>query len=123
MTLGMLSEKPGYMAPLNFFSSASQGGRVMGRLLLMHEEGLISTWMKFTITAIYIFIGLFPQNSAMLYAKVGLLESWCAWAISRPAVVARFGWGYMSAMGDMPWFIPGPMKGAKENVFKTIHLD
>ena len=29
----------------------------------------------------------------------------------------------MSAMGDMPWFIPGPMKGARELCFKTIHID
>jgi hypothetical protein len=35
MTIGMLS--PGYMAPINWFASASQGGRVMGRLLLMYE--------------------------------------------------------------------------------------
>ena len=54
--------------------------------------------------------------------KCGLLESYCAWALSRPKVVRRFGWGYFSAMGDMPWFFPGPMKGAKELAFKTIHI-
>lgn len=123
MVIGMLS--PGYMAPLNFFASAGQGGRVMGRLLLMYEEKLLSFWMKFTFTLMAIFIGMATggANSALLYAKCGLCESWCAWAISRRKVVRRFGWGYMSSMGDMPWFIPGPTKGAKELAYKTIHID
>ena len=29
----------------------------------------------------------------------------------------------VSSMGDMSWFIPGPMKGAKERAYKTIHID
>lgn len=123
MVIGMLS--PGYMAPLNFFASAGQGGRVMARLLLMFEEGLLTFWLQFVFTIMAIFIGMAtgPNNSALLYAKCGLCESWCAWAISRPHVVKRFGWGYMSSMGDMPWFIPGPTKGAKQLAYKTIHID
>ena len=91
----------------------------------MHEEGLLTTWMKIVFTFMAIFLGVFTgaKNSSLLYAKAGLCESFCSWAISRPKVVSRFGWGYMSAMGDMPWLIPGPMKGAKELCFKTIHLD
>jgi len=123
LVCGMLADR--YMAPLNFFASASQGGRVMGRLLLMQEEGLLSFWMQFVFIVMAIFLGKYsgPGNSAVLYAKSGMCESWCAWALSRRKVVRRFGWGYMSAMGDMPWFIPGPMKGARELCFKTIHID
>lgn len=122
MIIGMISDR--YMSPLNFFASAAQGGRVMGRLLLMHEEGLLSWWMQVVFILMAIFLGKFTgaNNSALLYAKSGFCESWCAWAISRRKVVRRFGWGYMSAMGDMPWFIPGPMKGARELTYKTIHI-
>ena len=91
LTIGMISD--GYMAPINFFASASQGGRVLCRLLLMYEEGLLTTWMKLVFTFIAIFIGVFTgaKNSSLLYAKAGLCESYCAWAISRPKVVRRFG--------------------------------
>jgi len=123
MTIGMLS--PGYMAPINWFASASQGGRVMGRLLLMYEEKLLSFWIQFIFNLMVLFLGTCtgPNNSALLYAKCGMLESWSAWAISRPKVARRFGFGYFSAMGDMPWLFPGPMKGARELAFKTIHID
>ena len=96
----------------------------MGRLLLMFEEGLLSFWMRAVFTMMVMFIGTCtgPANSALVYAKCGLLESYCAWVLSRPKVVRRFGWGYFSAMGDMPWFFPGPMKGARELAFKTIHI-
>jgi hypothetical protein len=122
MYIGMIGDR--YMSPINFFASASQGGRVMGRLLLMFEEGLLSWWMRAVFTMMAIFLGTCtgPSNSSLIYAKCGLLESYCAWALSRPKVVRRFGWGYFSAMGDMPWFFPGPMKGAKELAFKTIHI-
>ena len=91
LVIGMLA--PGYMAPINWFASASQGGRVLCRLMLMYEEGLLSLWMKLVFTCLYIFLGVFtgPQNSCLLYAKAGLLESCSAWAISRPKVVRRFG--------------------------------
>ena len=123
MTIGMLS--PGYMAPINMMSSASQGGRFCARLLLMFEEDLLSFWHKFTFTLMVIFMEVFcgAPNSVLTYTRAGLCESWLSWAISRPKVVARFGWPYMSAMGDMPWIIPGYMKGAKENIFKYIHLE
>ena len=58
---------PGYMAPLNFFASAGQGGRVMGRLLLMYEEKLLSFWMKFTFTVMAIFIGECPPTHISAY--------------------------------------------------------
>ena len=66
MYIGMIGDR--YMSPINFFASASQGGRVMGRLLLMFEEGLLSWWMRAVFTMMAIFLGTCtgPPNSSVI---------------------------------------------------------
>ena len=94
----------------------------MGRLLLMHEDGLL-TWpvrLMWTFLVTFLVTVGGAANSATLYAKCGLLETFCYWVMTR---TSKYGEPLMSAMADMPWIVPGPMQGAREKVFRHLHIE
>lgn len=126
MTLGML--EPGLFYPINWWGSASQGGRIMGRFLMMYEDGFFTGTpegkkLQFKFYLFQAFINKYsgPFNTALLYARSALMESFGYMVISS---TTKYGRPYMSGMSDVPWFSKDEVKPwAKDEVYWYLHIE
>ena len=65
-----------------------------------------------------------PFNTALLYTRSALMESFAYKVISTPAAVAKYGRPYLSGMADVPWFSTSEVKPwAKDEVYWYLHID
>ena len=121
MCMGMLS--PGLFYPINWWGSASQGGRIMGRFLMMYEDGLLDKWIQFKFILLQKFLDKYsgPFNTALLYTRSALMESFAYYVIS---TTTKYGRPYASSMHDVPWFSKKEVhRGAKDEVYWYLHID
>ena len=125
MCMGMMS--PGLFYPINWWGSASQGGRIMGRYLMMYEDGHFATkagkWLQFKFYLLQAFLNTYsgPFNTALLYTRSALMESFAYYVIS---TTTKYGRPYASGMHDVPWFYPTEVHPqAKEEVYWYLHID
>ena len=123
--MGMMS--PGLFYPINWWGSASQGGRIMGRYLMMYEDGHFATkagkWLQFKFYLLQAFLNTYsgPFNTALLYTRSALMESFAYYVIS---TTTKYGRPYASGMHDVPWFYPTEVHPqAKEEVYWYLHID
>jgi len=129
MCMGMM--EPHLFYPINWWGSASQGGRIMARFWMMYEDGFFtgtkegkSLQFKFYLFQAFINKYSGPFNTALLYARSALMESFAYMVISQEKAVAKYGRPYMSGMADVPWFSKDEVKPwAKDEVYWYLHID
>jgi len=121
MCMGML--QPGLFYPINWWGSASQGGRIMGRFLMMYEDGLLSGRIQFKFILLQKFLDKYsgPFNTALLYTRSALMESFAYYVLT---TTNKYGRPYRSGMADVPWFSKDEVyPEAKDDVYWYLHID
>ena len=87
--MGMLS--PGLFYPINWWGSASQGGRIMGRFLMMYEDGDLTARLQMKFILLQKFLDKYsgPFNTALLYTRSALMESFAYYVLTTTTKYGR----------------------------------
>ena len=89
----------------------------------MYEEKLLTPRIQMKFILLQRFLDKYsgPFNTALLYARVALMESFAYYV---QTTTTRFGRPYRSGAADVPWFSKSEVyPEAKADVYWYLHID
>ena len=95
----------------------------MARFLMMYEDGDLTARLQMKFILLQKFLDTYsgPFNTALLYTRSALMESFAYHVLT---TTSKYGRPYRSGMADVPWFSKAEVfPEAKDDVYWYLHID